>query len=135
MVRHRVRVCTGWSTDVKREEVMPIYEYVCEECQRDLEIIQKISDPPVTECPSCHQPAMKKKASVSAFHLKGGGWYKDGYGSDKKDLKDSPAKGADQPAVKKDSTESASKTETTSGETKPSKPKEAASQPSTSKAS
>ncbi len=60
---------------------MPIYEYICESCKEELEIIQKISDEPLTECPSCKNRSLKKKTSMSAFHLKGGGWYKDGYGN------------------------------------------------------
>ena len=58
---------------------MPIYEYVCDSCHNELEVIQKISEPQLTDCPQCNQATLKRKASISAFHLKGGGWYKDGY--------------------------------------------------------
>lgn len=58
---------------------MPIYEYVCDSCQNELEVIQKISESHLTECPQCGKPSLKRKTSISAFHLKGGGWYKDGY--------------------------------------------------------
>jgi len=58
---------------------MPIYEYVCVNCHNELETLQKISDKPLTECPHCGNSSLKRKASVSAFHLKGSGWYKDGY--------------------------------------------------------
>ena len=54
---------------------MPIYEYKCEECGHQLEAIQKFSDDPLTECPKCKKPALKKMLSASAFHLKGNGWY------------------------------------------------------------
>jgi putative FmdB family regulatory protein len=54
---------------------MPIYEYRCESCQQELETIQKISDPPLTDCPSCGEPALKKKISAAGFRLKGSGWY------------------------------------------------------------
>lgn len=57
---------------------MPIYEYQCQKCRKDHEIIQKLSDPPLTICPACGGE-LKKKLSLSAFQLKGGGWYKDGY--------------------------------------------------------
>lgn len=67
---------------------MPIYEYICEACHEELEVIQKISDEPMTVCPSCKQQSLKKKTSMSAFHLKGGGWYKDGYGNSKTDQSD-----------------------------------------------
>lgn len=54
---------------------MPIYEYRCEACGHYLETLQKISDPPLTECHKCGKPALKKLISASAFRLKGGGWY------------------------------------------------------------
>ena len=54
---------------------MPIYEYRCNECGHELETLQKISDPPLVECPECHRPALQKLVSAAAFHLKGTGWY------------------------------------------------------------
>ena len=54
---------------------MPIYEYRCEACGHYLETLQKISDPPLTECHKCGKPALKKLVSAAAFRLKGGGWY------------------------------------------------------------
>lgn len=57
---------------------MPIYEYHCKACHKDHEIIRKFSDPPLKVCPACGG-ALEKKLSLSAFQLKGSGWYKDGY--------------------------------------------------------
>ena len=54
---------------------MPIYEYQCQSCDKELEILQKISDSPLEICPGCGEPALKKKISAAAFRLKGGGWY------------------------------------------------------------
>tara|TARA_R110002110_G_scaffold415847_1_gene657752 strand:- start:11608 stop:11922 length:315 start_codon:yes stop_codon:yes gene_type:complete len=54
---------------------MPIYEYQCKACGKELEVIQKISDPLLEECPECGQAELKKKVSAAAFRLKGGGWY------------------------------------------------------------
>jgi len=62
---------------------MPIYEYICEDCGEEVEAIQKFSDNPLKDCPKCEKPSLKKKTSMSAFHLKGGGWYSDGYGNSK----------------------------------------------------
>jgi len=62
---------------------MPIYEYGCAECGYEFEEMQKFRDPPLQDCPQCEQPAAQRKISISAFHLKGGGWYKDGYGNNK----------------------------------------------------
>ena len=59
---------------------MPVYEYECEACDRVFEVQQRISDDPLTECPQCGGK-VKKLISMSAFHLKGGGWYRDGYSS------------------------------------------------------
>lgn len=64
---------------------MPIYEYFCEECNFTKEIMQKVSDPAPDKCSNCHKEgSLKKIISQSAFHLKGGGWYKDLYSSTKK---------------------------------------------------
>lgn len=57
---------------------MPIYEYECKECNKVIEICQSMSDAPLTICPEC-SGSVKKIISQSAFHLKGGGWYADGY--------------------------------------------------------
>ncbi len=54
---------------------MPIYEYRCDSCAHELEVLRKISDPPLTQCPECEQDSRVKKVSAAAFRLKGGGWY------------------------------------------------------------
>tara|TARA_Y100000992_G_C20932330_1_gene335069 strand:- start:24 stop:428 length:405 start_codon:yes stop_codon:yes gene_type:complete len=62
---------------------MPIYEYKCDVCEEITEEFDKITSTTKTiECSLCGQPA-KKIMSLGSFHLKGTGWYKDGY-SDKK---------------------------------------------------
>ncbi len=63
---------------------MPIYEYCCQECGHQLEIIQKLSDPLATDCPACGNPTLKKKVSAAAFRLKGGGWYETDFKSGNK---------------------------------------------------
>lgn len=54
---------------------MPIYEYRCQACDHDLEVMQKLSDPELSDCPSCGQPQLKKLISPVGFRLKGSGWY------------------------------------------------------------
>ncbi|MEJ2440192.1 MAG: zinc ribbon domain-containing protein [Gammaproteobacteria bacterium] len=54
---------------------MPIYEYECTACGHTLEKLQKISDPPLTQCPECHGETLQKLISAAGFRLKGGGWY------------------------------------------------------------
>ncbi len=58
---------------------MPIYEYRCTSCGHTLEVIQKINDKPLKKCTEC-SGALEKLISRSAFQLKGGGWYNEGYG-------------------------------------------------------
>jgi putative FmdB family regulatory protein len=54
---------------------MPIYEYRCAACGHELEALQRLSDAPLTLCPSCQKPALKKLVSAAGFQLKGSGWY------------------------------------------------------------
>lgn len=54
---------------------MPIYEYQCSACGHQLEVIQKMSDQPLTDCPECHQASLTKLVSAAGFQLKGTGWY------------------------------------------------------------
>ncbi|MBW1615419.1 MAG: zinc ribbon domain-containing protein [Deltaproteobacteria bacterium] len=57
---------------------MPIYEYQCINCSKTIEVSQKISDPPLTECEHC-TGKLKKIISKSSFQLKGTGWYTTDY--------------------------------------------------------
>ena len=54
---------------------MPIYEYECTSCGQTLEKLQKVTDPPLSECPNCHEATLQKLISAAGFRLKGGGWY------------------------------------------------------------
>jgi len=54
---------------------MPIYEYRCQSCGHELEAMQKIADAPLTDCPACGEPRLKKLISAAGFRPKGGGWY------------------------------------------------------------
>src|SRR6516165_3765615 len=64
-------------------ELMPFYEYECQACKYYAEVMQKISDTPLTRCPSCGKRALKKLLSVPVFRLKGSGWYETDFKSDK----------------------------------------------------
>ncbi|PNU19362.1 transcriptional regulator [Geothermobacter hydrogeniphilus] len=63
---------------------MPLYEYLCESCGLKFEARQKFSDAPLTACRECGG-AVRKLISQTAFTLKGGGWYAQGYGGSKTD--------------------------------------------------
>jgi len=88
---------------------MPIYAYHCQNCGADAEYIQKFSDPPMTVCEQCNG-TLERAVTAAAFHLKGGGWYKDGYASAK-------AEGGD--------SKSETKTESKPAESKPAESKPA----------
>ena len=70
---------------------MPIYEYVCTECEHAHEALQKLSDAPLIDCPACGESTLKKKVSAAGFRLSGSGWYETDFKSDKqKNLVDKP---------------------------------------------
>lgn len=120
---------------------MPLYEYQCEACGSRFERIQKYSDPPIAECPSCGG-SVRKLISSPAFQFKGTGWYVTDYAragsgdsadKDSKDSKDSK----DAPAGKAEGSETADKAGK-SGESqkseKPAKPADKANTPGSSTA-
>src|SRR5690606_41674312 len=63
---------------------MPIYEYRCESCGAEVEKLQKISDPPLKDCPACGKAALAKRVSAASFRLKGSGWYETDFKTGKK---------------------------------------------------
>jgi putative FmdB family regulatory protein len=54
---------------------VPIYAYRCDACGFAKDVLQKISDPQLTDCPSCGKSAFKKQVTAAGFQLKGSGWY------------------------------------------------------------
>jgi putative FmdB family regulatory protein len=54
---------------------MPIYAYRCESCGFDKDVLQKMSDAPLTQCPSCGADTFRKQVTAAGFQLKGSGWY------------------------------------------------------------
>jgi len=86
---------------------MPLYEYICHACGHEFEEIQKFSDRPLTKCPNCGKNKVVKKISLTAFQLKGEGWYKDGY-----------ARPSENPKQKSKDTSSESKAKATSSSSK-----------------
>lgn len=61
---------------------MPFYEYECTNCKFYVEALQKVSEPPLRQCPSCKKQTLKKLVSAPVFRLKGGGWYETDFKSD-----------------------------------------------------
>lgn len=54
---------------------MPIYAYRCEACGFAKDVLQKISDAPLTDCPECGKAEFRKQVTAAGFQLKGTGWY------------------------------------------------------------
>ena len=54
---------------------MPIYAYRCAECGHAKDVLQKLSEAPLTQCPACHAEAFQKQITAAGFQLKGSGWY------------------------------------------------------------
>ena len=54
---------------------MPIYAYRCDECGFAKDVLQKMSDEPLTVCLECGKPSFKKQVTAAGFQLKGSGWY------------------------------------------------------------
>ena len=54
---------------------MPIYEYRCSSCGFQNDFLQKLSEPPLTDCPECGKSTFSKQVTAAGFQLKGTGWY------------------------------------------------------------
>jgi putative FmdB family regulatory protein len=54
---------------------MPIYAYRCAECGHAKDVLQKLSDAPLVDCPACGAPRFAKQVTAAGFQLKGSGWY------------------------------------------------------------
>jgi putative FmdB family regulatory protein len=102
---------------------MPIYAYKCASCGFAKDVLQKISDTPLSVCPQCGQPAFNKQITAAGFQLKGSGWYvTDFRGGSSKPADKSTDKGAETaPADSK------------AAESKPAESKPAESKPAESK--
>ena len=61
---------------------MPIYGYICENCEHTLDALQKMSDDPLVDCPDCGEPQLKRQLSAPRFRLKGQGWYETDFKTD-----------------------------------------------------
>jgi putative FmdB family regulatory protein len=103
---------------------MPIYAYRCAECGHEVELLQKVADAPLTDCPSCQRSSLVKQVTAAGFQLKGSGWYVTdfrGNGSGKaKDGKPADGKSADgKPAEGEAKPDPAKPAETTAAAAKP----------------
>ncbi len=93
---------------------MPIYAYKCSSCGHAQDVLQKMSDDPLTVCPSCQAPSFAKQVTAAGFQLKGSGWYVTDFRDGGKKADKKPDTAAD----KSDSTDKADKTGGTPAEGK-----------------
>ncbi len=94
---------------------MPIYGYVCKNCEHTLDVLQKISDDPLVDCPECGEPQLKRQLSAPRFRLKGSGWYETDFKKDNQRNLHGEKDAAKKDAAKKDdkpAAESSAKAET-----------------------
>jgi putative FmdB family regulatory protein len=64
---------------------MPIFDYTCQACGHQFDVLQKVGEGPLRKCPECGKLKLKKGLSAPAFHLKGSGWYQSDFKNKKKD--------------------------------------------------
>jgi putative FmdB family regulatory protein len=81
---------------------MPFYEYECPHCGYQEEVLQKISDKPLTTCPSCGKKGLRKLVSAPVFRLKGSGWYETDFKSDKENKRNLHGAEKEEAAKKED---------------------------------
>jgi putative FmdB family regulatory protein len=94
---------------------MPIYAYKCGSCGHAKDVLQKISDAPLTVCPACGAEAFSKQVTAAGFQLKGSGWYVTDFRGNGSGAAAPAAKPADGSSGESKSTESSSG----GGESKP----------------
>ncbi len=76
---------------------MPFYEYECQACKYYTEVMQKITDAPLTKCPSCGKRRLTKLVSAPVFRLKGGGWYETDFKGDSENKRNLVGADKDEP--------------------------------------
>jgi putative FmdB family regulatory protein len=95
---------------------MPIYQYRCAACGEEHEALQKVSEPPLTQCPACGKPALSKLLTAAGFQLKGSGWYATDFkGASKKSEEKKPEAKPDAKPEAKPETKTETKSAATAG--------------------
>jgi putative FmdB family regulatory protein len=68
-------IIEGFLASPSKALLMPIYAYKCDACGHAKDVLQKMSDAPLTDCPACGAPKFNKQLTAPGFQLKGTGWY------------------------------------------------------------
>jgi putative FmdB family regulatory protein len=82
---------------------MPIYAYRCAACGHSRDVLQKLSDSPLTQCPACGAEQFAKQITAAGFQLKGSGWYATDFRNNSSGSAAAPATKTDSPATGSDS--------------------------------
>jgi putative FmdB family regulatory protein len=99
---------------------MPIYEFECSACGARTEELMRLSDPDPTECPTCHEQALRRLVSAPSFRLSGSGWYETDFKKDGKRNLAGDSGGADaKPAETKTEAKPEAKPETPAAKPEP----------------
>lgn len=110
---------------------MPIYEYECRKCKAHTEVMQKITDKPLTKCRKCGG-RLEKQWSSTSFQLKGSGWYVTDYAGKKSEAKEETKSEASETKAETKPAEKSKATETPAAATKSPKTKSSSSKTATS---
>ncbi|MEN9545008.1 MAG: hypothetical protein RLZZ598_1841 [Pseudomonadota bacterium] len=78
---------------------MPIYAYRCDSCGHAQDVLQRLSDPVLSDCPACGAATFRKQVTAAGFQLKGSGWYVTDFRNGNGGGSTSPAKPADVPSA------------------------------------
>jgi putative FmdB family regulatory protein len=113
---------------------MPIYAYRCASCGHAKDVLQKLSDPPLTQCPACGAQTFSKQVTAAGFQLKGSGWYVTDFKGDKSTKKPDSADGVKSDGAKTEAVKTESGT-TESAKTEAAKPETSKSDTSQAKSS
>ncbi|MBI2786093.1 MAG: zinc ribbon domain-containing protein [Legionella longbeachae] len=90
---------------------MPIYEYQCTSCHHHFDLMQKINDEPIKQCPVCYKNTVTKLISAAGFQLKGTGWYATDFKNKNSNAQGASAKNDE--SSSKDTTKDTTSTKTT----------------------
>ncbi len=82
---------------------MPIYAYRCSSCSHAKDVLRKLSDPVLTQCPACGAETFTKQVTAAGFQLKGSGWYVTDFKGGAAAAKPEGGDKGDKPAEKSDS--------------------------------
>jgi len=91
---------------------MPIYEYRCSACGHQQDHLQKLTEAPLTKCPSCGKKKFQKQLTSAGFQLKGSGWYASDFKGGKKSTEVKPDAKPEAKAEAKAESKTEAKTET-----------------------